>query len=68
MFAQNKEYLNPKDYPKFIKNELQESKDIAKIYLKNPGIIYKHYFKLICLYSSIVLFGVIVIILYTNSL
>ena len=69
MFANNKEYLNPEDYPKFIKNELIESKDIAiKIYLKNPGIIYKHYFKLIFIYSSIVLFGVLVIILYTNSL
>jgi hypothetical protein len=53
MFANNKEYLNPGDYPKFIKNELQESKDIAiKIYLKNPGIISKHYFKLIFIYSS----------------
>ena len=54
MFAQNKEYLNPKGYPNLIKQELQESKDIAIIYLKNPGIFYKHYFKLICLYSSIV--------------
>lgn len=68
MFSQNKEYLNPEAYPKFIKNELIESKEIAiKIYLKNPGIIYKHYLKLIFLYISIVFFGVIVIILYTNS-
>jgi hypothetical protein len=68
MFANNKEYLNPEDYPKFIKNELIESKDIAiKIYLKNPGIIYKHYFKLIFIYSSIACLGVIVIILYSSS-
>jgi len=67
MFVKNKEYLNPEDYPKFIKNELLESKDIAIFYLKNPGIIYKHYLKLIFLYSSIVLFAVIVIILYTSS-
>jgi hypothetical protein len=68
MFSKNKEYLNPEGYPKFIKNELIESKDIAiNIYLKNPGINYKHYLKLIFLYSSIVLFGLIVIILYTSS-
>jgi len=67
MFAKNKEYLNPEGYPKFIKNELLESKDISNYYIKDPGIIYKHYLKLICIYSSIVFFGVIVIILYASS-
>jgi hypothetical protein len=66
MFANNKEYLNPENYPKFIKNELIESKDIAIIYLKNPRIIYKHYLKLIFLYSSMVFFGFIIIIFYTG--
>jgi len=68
MFSKNKEYLQPEGYPKFIKNEFLESKDIAiNIYLKNPGIISKHYLKLILLYSSIIFFGVIVIIIYTSS-
>jgi hypothetical protein len=44
-----------------------ESKEIAKDYLKYSGIINKHYLKLIFLYSSIVIFGFIVIILYTSS-
>jgi hypothetical protein len=68
MYAHNKEYLNPEDYPNFIKNELLESKEIAiNLYLKDPGVVYKHYLRLIFLYSSIVFFGVIVIILYTSS-
>jgi len=68
MFATNKEFINPENYPKLIKTDLIESKDIAiNHYIKNPGIINKHYLKLILLYSSIVFFGVIVIILYTNS-
>jgi hypothetical protein len=68
MFSQNKEYLNLEAYPKFIKNELIESKEIAtNIYIQYPGIILKHYFKLIFLYSSIVFFGLFIIILYTSS-
>lgn len=66
MFANNKEYLNPEDYPKILKNELIESKDIAiNLYLKDPGKVYKHYLKLIFLYSTIVFFGFIVIVLHS---
>ena len=66
-YAKNKNYINPDDYHKFIKNELKESKYIAiSAYLKYPDKVYKHYLKLIFLYSSIVFFGVIVIILYAS--
>ena len=69
MFSNNEEYLNPEAYPEFIKNELNESKDIAiNLYLKDPGKVYKHYLKLICLYSSIVFFGLIVIVLYSINI
>jgi len=45
------------DYPKLIKIELLESKEIAvKFYSVNPGAVYKHYLSLIYLYVSIVLF------------
>lgn len=56
MFANNKEYLNPEDYIKFIKNELIELKNIT-IQLSPIELekFYKHYYFLICLYVSIVL-------------
>jgi hypothetical protein len=58
MFALNKEYINPEDYPKFIKIELTEWKDIAT---KSTPIelakFYKHCYFLIILYCSIVLLG-----------
>lgn len=61
MYAHNKEYLDPEIYPNLIRNELLESKEIAiNTYLKDPGIVYKHYLKLIFLYTSIVLFGLII--------
>ena len=64
MFANNKEFINPDLYPKFIKNEFLESKDIAiNLYSVDPGKVYKHYFKLIFLYFSIVLFGLTMVIL-----
>lgn len=66
MFAHNKDFINPEDYPKFIKDDLLESKDIAvKVYSVNPegrGKVYKHYLNFIFLYISIVLFGLSVII------
>lgn len=69
MYAHNKEYINPEAYPNFIKNELLESKTIAiNLYLKNPGVVYKHYLRLIFLYSSIVLIGLIVIVLHSMYL
>jgi hypothetical protein len=53
MYSKNKDYINQDVYPKLIKNELLESKDIAiNLYLKDPGKDYKHYLKLIFLYSS----------------
>jgi hypothetical protein len=37
MYSNNTEYINPEGYPKLIKNELIESKEIAiKVYLKDP--------------------------------
>jgi hypothetical protein len=58
MFAENSEYLNPENYPKWIQSELAESKEIAiKAYSVAPKTIKKHYFKLILLYLTIVLFG-----------
>ena len=69
MFAKKKEFLNPEDYPKFIKNELMESKEIAiKQYLLDPGKVNKHYLKLIILYISIVIFGLTVMVLNTTFL
>jgi len=62
MFSENKEYLNPEVYPKFIKNELIESKDIGlNLYLTEPNKVYKHYLKLIFLYLIIVLVGLTVL-------
>ena len=64
MFANNKEFINPELFPNFIKNELLESKDIAiNVYSVNPGQVYKHYFRLIFIYCSIVVFGLTVMIL-----
>jgi len=64
MFAKNKEFINPDLYPKFIKNELLESKDIAdNLYSVDPGKVHKHYLKLIFLYISIVIFGLTMMIL-----
>ena len=64
MFAQNKDYINPEHYPTFIKNEILESKDIGvNLYSKDPGTVYKHYLRLIFLYTSIVIFGLTMMIL-----
>jgi hypothetical protein len=64
MFANNKEFINPELYPKLIKIELLESKDIAvNLYSVDPGKVHKHYLKLIFLYISIVLFGLTMMIL-----
>lgn len=58
MFVNNKEFINPELYPKFIKIEFLESKDLAvNLYSVDPEKVHKHYYKLIFLYSSIVLFG-----------
>jgi len=58
MYALNKEYINPEDYPKFIKNELIEWKDIAtKLTPIELAKFYKHCYFLIILYLSIVLLG-----------
>jgi hypothetical protein len=58
MYANNKEFINPEDYPKFIKNELIEWKNIAtKLTQIELAIFYKHCYFLIILYISIVLLG-----------
>lgn len=58
MYAKNKEFINPADYPKFIKNDLIEFKEIAtKLSPLNLAKFYKHCYFLIFLYLSIVLFG-----------
>ena len=69
MFANNTEYLNPEDYPKFIKIQLIEWKEIAT---KSTPIelakFYKHCYFLIFLYISIVLLGLTSIILCSTYL
>ena len=66
MFANNKDFIKPESYSKFIKNELLESKEIAlKAYLVEPKKVYIHYFKLILLYISIILFGLSVLVFTT---
>ena len=73
MFANNKEFINPEDYLKFIKNELLEMKDLVTklslaLILRPKGEegeltkIYKFYFKLILLYSSISLFNLMIMV------
>jgi hypothetical protein len=58
MYANNKEFINPEDYPKFIKNELIEWKNIAtKLTQIELANFYKHCYFLIILYISIVLLG-----------
>ena len=56
MYVNKKNFINPDDYPKFIKVELIELKEIA---IKTTPIelakVYKHYYKLIILYISVVL-------------
>lgn len=57
MYANNKEYINPYDYINFIKNELIELKEIATTLSPiELAKFYKHYYFLIILYVSIVLF------------
>ena len=70
MFINNKEYLNPspgvEDYNKLIKSELIETKELAiKISLspEKQSNYYKHYLKLILLYSSISLSNIIVLVI-----
>ena len=45
MYANNKEYINPEEYPKLIKNELMELKNIT---INSTPIelakVYKHYY------------------------
>jgi hypothetical protein len=68
-FFKNKEFINPEVYLNFIKNELLESKEIAlRMDPNNPGPVYKHYLRLIFLYSSMVLISLILIFLYVNSI
>jgi hypothetical protein len=58
MFALNKDFINPIAYPKFIKIELIEWKDIAtNLTPIELTKFYKHYYFLIILYCSIVLLG-----------
>lgn len=69
MFANNKDFINPEDYPKFIKIELLEWKDIAT---KSTPIelakFYKHCYFLIFLYCSIVLLGLTVVVICSKYL
>lgn len=66
MFANNKDFIKPESYPKFIQNELLESKEIAlKAYSVEPRNVYKHYLKLILLYISIIIFGLSVMVYIT---
>jgi hypothetical protein len=56
MFANNKEFLKPENYPKWIQIELIELKDFTvKLTPIELAYIYKHNFFFIKLYSSIVL-------------
>jgi hypothetical protein len=58
MFANNKDFINLEDYPKFIKNELIEWKEIAtKLTPIELAKFYKHCYFLIFLYTSIILLG-----------
>jgi hypothetical protein len=67
-FANNKDFINPENFPKLIKIELLESKDIAlNQYSVNPGEVYKHYLNLIFLYISIVIFGLTVMVFITTN-
>lgn len=69
MFSNNKEFINPENYPNFIKMELIELKEIA---IKGTPIekdwVYKHNYFLIKLYISIALFGLTGVILGSNYL
>lgn len=62
----NKNYLNPENYHKFIKKELIELKDLA-INISSSDEekvkIYKHYLRLILLYSLISLFNYTMMVL-----
>lgn len=66
MFVNNKNYLNPDDYHKFIKNELIELKDLV-INISSSDEekvkIYKHYLRLILLYSLISLLNYTMMVL-----
>jgi hypothetical protein len=69
MYANNKEYLNPEDYTKLIKNELIELKDIAtKLTQIELEKFYKHCYFLIILYISIVLLGLTGLVLGSKYL
>jgi len=64
MFANNKKFLNPKDYPKFIKIELIELKEFTlKLTPIELAQIYKHYYFFIKIYSSIVLLCLITLVI-----
>ena len=64
MYAINKEYINPENYSKFIKNELIELRDFTiKLTPIELEKVYKHFYFLIGLYSSIVLLCLICLVL-----
>jgi hypothetical protein len=64
MFANNKEFINPEDYHKFIKNELIELKELAiKLSPEKQAKLSKFYLKLIFLYSSISLSNLVMMVL-----
>jgi hypothetical protein len=69
MYANNKEYLNPYNYPKFLQKELIEMKDTT-INLNQIELakFYKHYYFLIGLYFSIVLCCLIGLVISSNYL
>lgn len=64
MYANNKNYINPEDYHKFIKNELIELKDLStKLSPEQQTKLCKFYFKSIILYSCISLSNFIALVL-----
>ena len=69
MFANNKEFLNPEDYSKLIKNELIEWKNIA---INNTPLalaqFYKHCYFLLLVYISIVIMGITGVVLFSAYL
>ena len=66
MYANNKEYINPEEYPKLIKNELMELKNIT---INSTPIelakVYKHYYFLIGLYVFIVLLCLTALVIHS---
>ena len=66
IFANNKDFIIPDSYPKFIKDDLLDSKEIAlQVYSVEPRKVYKHYLKLILLYILIIISGLTVLVYLT---